>query len=261
MTVNYAKHKNILLQILKDIYSDTSISPHLGFKGGTAANLFCGLDRDSFDLDFDLLDEFSKQYFLKYADTAQKEQEIKGSLSFYPLTAQIIAIALLEVESDRGVVYFQNGDNRKEKFKEGAISFIPCSEKEIIKYFWKSIKRYDQFVSFNGRQFDCPFIMLRSALHRIRATKNLVPYRYSHNIHIDLADQMTFYDAMRRRFGLHMWCKAFGLKSPKEDGVSGLEVSDLYKRGEYRKIARYCMGDAYATKELFFYWDRYLKFY
>jgi len=61
MTVNYAKHKNILLQILKDIYSDTSISPHLGFKGGTAAHLFYGLNRDSFDLDFDLLDESKQQ--------------------------------------------------------------------------------------------------------------------------------------------------------------------------------------------------------
>jgi len=61
MTVNYAKHKNILLQILKDIYSDTSISPHLGFKGGTAAHLFYSLNRDSFDLDFDLLDESKQQ--------------------------------------------------------------------------------------------------------------------------------------------------------------------------------------------------------
>jgi predicted nucleotidyltransferase component of viral defense system len=61
MTVNYAKHKNILLQILKDIYSDTSISPHLGFKGGTAAHLFYGLNRNSFDLDFDLLDESKQQ--------------------------------------------------------------------------------------------------------------------------------------------------------------------------------------------------------
>lgn len=55
MTVNYAKHKNILLQILKDIYSNTYIAPYLGFKGGTAAHLFYGLKRDSFDLDFDLL--------------------------------------------------------------------------------------------------------------------------------------------------------------------------------------------------------------
>ena len=61
MTIHYAKHKNILLQILKDIYSDTSISSYLGFKGGTAAHLFYGLNRDSFDLDFDLLDDSKEQ--------------------------------------------------------------------------------------------------------------------------------------------------------------------------------------------------------
>ena len=57
MKLDYSKHRNILLQILKDIYSDTSISPHLGFKGGTATLLFYGLTRDSVDLDFDLLNE------------------------------------------------------------------------------------------------------------------------------------------------------------------------------------------------------------
>lgn len=61
MTIDYAKHKNILLQILKDIYFDTAIAPHLGFKGGTAAHLFYGLNRDSVDLDFDLLDESKEQ--------------------------------------------------------------------------------------------------------------------------------------------------------------------------------------------------------
>jgi predicted nucleotidyltransferase component of viral defense system len=50
-------HKTILLQILKDIYTDTSLGPNLGFKGGTAANLFYGLGRFSVDLDFDLLNE------------------------------------------------------------------------------------------------------------------------------------------------------------------------------------------------------------
>ena len=57
MKLDYSKDKNILLQILKDIYSDTSIAPHLGFKGGTAALLFYGLTRDSVDLDLDLLNE------------------------------------------------------------------------------------------------------------------------------------------------------------------------------------------------------------
>ena len=57
MKFDISTHKTILFQILKDIYSDTSIAPFLGFKGGTAALLFYGLDRFSVDLDFDLLDE------------------------------------------------------------------------------------------------------------------------------------------------------------------------------------------------------------
>lgn len=57
MTLNPNIHNNILHKILADIYSDTSIAPFLGFKGGTAAYLFYGLNRFSVDLDFDLLDE------------------------------------------------------------------------------------------------------------------------------------------------------------------------------------------------------------
>ncbi|MGB4834051.1 MAG: nucleotidyl transferase AbiEii/AbiGii toxin family protein [Candidatus Moraniibacteriota bacterium] len=61
MTLDYSKHRSILLQILKDIYSDTTLAPFLGFKGGTAALLFYGLNRHSVDLDFDLLDETKEQ--------------------------------------------------------------------------------------------------------------------------------------------------------------------------------------------------------
>lgn len=61
MLLDYLKHKNILLQILKDIFSDASIAPFLGFKGGTAALMFYGLDRNSVDIDFDLLDESKEQ--------------------------------------------------------------------------------------------------------------------------------------------------------------------------------------------------------
>lgn len=59
---NISIHKNILFQILKDIYSDTTIAPFLGFKGGTAAFMFYGLDRFSIDLDFDLLDKDKEDY-------------------------------------------------------------------------------------------------------------------------------------------------------------------------------------------------------
>lgn len=61
MTLDFSRHKSILLQILKDIYADTALAPFLGFKGGTAAFLFYGLERNSVDLDFDLLDETKEQ--------------------------------------------------------------------------------------------------------------------------------------------------------------------------------------------------------
>ncbi len=78
--LNKVEHKNILLRILKDIYSDTDISPFLGFKGGTAAYLFYGLDRFSVDLDFDLLDESKKEIvFLRVKDIAKNYGKIKDA--------------------------------------------------------------------------------------------------------------------------------------------------------------------------------------
>lgn len=59
--IDIVLHRKILLQILKDIYSDISIATHLGFKGGTACLLFHDLDRFSVDLDFDLLDTTKKE--------------------------------------------------------------------------------------------------------------------------------------------------------------------------------------------------------
>ena len=62
MSLDTATHKNILIKILKDIYTDATISTILGFKGGTAAALFYNLDRFSVDLDFDLLDAEKEDY-------------------------------------------------------------------------------------------------------------------------------------------------------------------------------------------------------
>jgi len=62
MPLDIITHKNILIKILKDIYTDSTIGPILGFKGGTAAYLFYGMPRFSVDLDFDLLDLEKEDY-------------------------------------------------------------------------------------------------------------------------------------------------------------------------------------------------------
>lgn len=78
MALDTTRHKNILVKILKDIYTDTSIGPFLGFKGGTAAYLFYELSRASLDLDFDLLDEAKEDMvFAKMEEIAKQYGQIK----------------------------------------------------------------------------------------------------------------------------------------------------------------------------------------
>ena len=78
MTLDTSTHRNILLRILKDIYTDNSLGPLLGFKGGTATYLFCDLGRFSTDLDFDLLDENKvEEVFKKIEKIAEEYGTIK----------------------------------------------------------------------------------------------------------------------------------------------------------------------------------------
>jgi predicted nucleotidyltransferase component of viral defense system len=53
--IDINRHKFLLGQILKDIYSSLQLATSLGFKGGTALMFFHGLPRFSTDLDFNLL--------------------------------------------------------------------------------------------------------------------------------------------------------------------------------------------------------------
>ncbi|HUX56056.1 MAG TPA: nucleotidyl transferase AbiEii/AbiGii toxin family protein [Bacteroidales bacterium] len=55
--IDLNKHKFIMVQILKDIYSDIELANCLGFKGGTALMFFYDLPRFSVDLDFTLINE------------------------------------------------------------------------------------------------------------------------------------------------------------------------------------------------------------
>jgi len=89
MTLNISTHKTILVKILKDIYSNSALGNVLGFKGGTAANLFYGLNRFSVDLDFDLLDESKEDYvfeeikkILENYGTIKEQQKKRFNLIF-----------------------------------------------------------------------------------------------------------------------------------------------------------------------------------
>jgi len=217
------------------------------------------IDIETIGKEFDSFDETTREYLLKYAETEDDVKAAKEGLGFSPLTGEIVAIGMLNPDTGRGVVYYQSPEVRQEPLEEEGIEYVADTEPGILRRFWETVRHYDQMITFNGRGFDAPFLLLRSAIHKIQPTKELMPNRYSLS-HCDLIDVLTFYGAVRRKFSLHMWCKAFGIKSPKEEGVTGHEVPELFRQQQYLTIARYCVGDLYATKELFEYWEKYVKF-
>lgn len=216
-------------------------------------------DIETIGKDFDSLDEKTQEYLLRWSDTEDKVQETKESLAFYPLTGEIITIGLLNPATEKGAVYFQSPETKMDTFEEKDIVFEAGTEKQILEKFWDAVKSYKEIITFNGRGFDCPFILVRSAVHKIKPTKDIMPNRYNGH-HIDLLDQLSFYGAMRRKFSLDMWCKTFGIKSPKESGITGYDVKNLFEEKRYVDIAKYCLGDLNATKELLYYWENFIKY-
>ena len=253
------------------------------------------LDIETVGEDFDSLDEATQENLTRWikkeseneAEYDEALDELKNGLGFSALTAEIVAIGVLDCDRDEGVVYFQApGENLGEfSAKDGSPSsvakplrrtgasggkeenttFKQCSEKEMLEKFWEGAKKYNYFITFNGRAFDIPFMMVRSAVHGVRPTKDLMRGRYLSQqsfdaVHIDLLDQLTFYGAVRKKGNLHLWTRAFGITSPKVSGVTGDDVRKLFKEKKYAEIARYNAGDLRATKELHEKWENYMKF-
>lgn len=217
------------------------------------------IDIETIGFDFESFDQKAQEYLLKYGETAEEKEEIKKRMALYPLTGEIVTIGMLNPETSKGYALFQNNQGAAEKFEEDGIIFESGNEKEILEKFWNFVGNYQQAITFNGRGFDMPYLMLRSAVHRIQPSRNFMGYRFDYKAHCDLLEQLTFYGAVRK-FNLDFYAKSFGIKSSKEEGVDGSMVGAMYKEGKFKEIARYCVRDLATTKELYEYWDKYLRF-
>ncbi len=228
-------------------------------------------DIETSALGLEHFDETQQEYLFREAERlpdpdarAKRRAEISQMFSLWPLTAQVVCIAMVNADTGRGQVLFQSDDFDDEEPDEAAaapVEFAPQpDESELLTAFWDVAKRYDSIVTFNGRGFDVPFLYLRSALLNVPITrKDWLGYRYNTEPHCDLAEQFSFYnvsgkEGAARKFNLDFYCKAFGVPSPKAQGISGLDVNDLLAEGRHREIAEYCLRDVEATVELFKIW-------
>ena len=136
---------------------------------------------------------------------AARRAEIQQLFSLWPLTAQVLCIGMVNVETARGKVLFQAADPDPDPPPPGApgepaeaVEFLPfCDESELLEAFWELVRRYETVVTFNGRGFDVPFLYLRSAVLNVPITrKDWLGYRFASEPHCDLAEQLTFYGCL-----------------------------------------------------------------
>lgn len=231
------------------------------------------LDIETVGENFDSLDKATQDALTRWIKKESNNEgeykvaleDVKNGLGFSPLTGEIVAIGVLDYYKNEGVVYFQAPGEKIADFSEEGITFKQCTEEAMLEKFWDGARRYQHFITFSGRSFDIPFLMIRSAIHGVRPTKDLMRgrYLYQHSpdaIHVDLLDQLTFYGAVRRKGGLHLWSRAFGIKSPKEDGITGDDVGRMFKEKKFIELAKYNVGDLRATRDLYEKWESYLNF-
>jgi len=221
-------------------------------------------DIETVGCDIKELSESQQEFILRYAEKEtdetireQKQEEAIRLLSLYPLTAKVVTIGMLNTETKKSLILFEGSEEEWEN--EGkSIHYKSTNETEMLRLFWEYVKKAKRIITFNGRQFDVPFLMTRSAMLKIKPTVNFLKNRYDISRHIDLLEMFT-YHGLVKKFNLDFYCRAFGIESSKADGITGMDVKQLYNAGLTKDIAVYCGNDIKATFELYKFWNEYLN--
>jgi len=173
-------------------------------------------------------------------EEAFDSQEEKTGSSFLPVPFhQVVSISAVIADEFGNLV------------KVG--SFKGLNEEELISDFFKFIdSKKPKLISFNGRNFDLPMLMIRALKYNLSLpayfdnTNKWENYRsrYSENFHIDLIEVLGSYGAVRG-LKLDVLSQMAGL--PGKYDVHGDEVYRLYFDGELKKIEEYCESDTLNT--------------
>ena len=227
---------------------------------------------------YDSFSDSQQEYIVRGAGTDEDKAKKLAEMALSPLTGKIVCIGLQLMETVEDGSYklkkkkaFALDESvtksRIEKLESGAECEIN-SEVEMIKSFWGifSEEKYKNvhLITFNGRNFDAPFLMLRSAILGIKPSRNLMAgTKFTYPLHTDLLDELTFFSpgpyGATKRFNFDFYTREFGITSPKGGGIDGSKVSEFYNAGKILEIAEYCLRDVTATWELFLKWKKVLR--
>jgi predicted PolB exonuclease-like 3'-5' exonuclease len=212
------------------------------------------IDIETVGTPWEELDAYVREYLIKGLNDGDAEETRRaGGLS--PFRGRIIAIGVINIEDGRSCALYEvPGQTQLSIEKAGQRTYMSGSEKQILEKFWEFFEGDSRFITFNGRQFDGPFLMIRSAINGIVPKRDLVGYRYGFHPNCDLREALNFFgttNARQFKFNLDLACKVFGVETSKGEGLDGRSVETWYRAGRHREIADYCLDDVRATCELY----------
>ena len=118
-------------------------------------------------------------------------------------------------------------------------------EKRMLEEFWAYLRKFNniKLITFNGAEFDVPFLIVRSLKHNILIVKI---NRYDH---LDL--KIALSNGFRYKKGkLEEFSKLIKYK-PKYNGYKGEHIPLLWKNKQLDELKEYVMQDARMTYFLF----------
>ncbi|MEA2162481.1 MAG: 3-5 exonuclease [Thermoanaerobaculia bacterium] len=212
------------------------------------------IDIETVGTPWEELDSYVREYLIKGLSEGDAEETRRaGGLS--PFRGRIIAIGVINIEDGRSCAMYEvPGQTQLSIEKNGQRTYMSGSEKQILEKFWEFFDSDSRFITFNGRQFDGPFLMIRSAINGIVPKRDLVGYRYGFHPNCDLREVLNFFGTTNSRqfkFNLDLACKVFGVETSKGEGLDGRSVETWYRAGRHREIADYCLDDVRATAALY----------
>jgi len=212
------------------------------------------IDIETVGIPWEEHDPYVREYLIRGLNEGDAEAaRSAGGLS--PFRGRIIAIGVINIEDGRSCALFEvPGQTDLRIEKAGVRTYISGTERQILQKFWEFFENDSRFITFNGRQFDGPFLMIRSAVNAVIPKRDLVGYRYGFHPNCDLREALNFFGTVNARqfkFNLDLACKAFGVETSKAEGIDGRSVEAWYRAGRHREIADYCLDDVRATKELY----------
>ena len=182
-----------------------------------------------------------------------------------PHAHRVVAISYVDISFDAAQVpKYQFSSCRTECRWACDEIGIEAEERKLLSAFGAAMAESNavHMVTWNGRTFDLPVIVMRSFRHRIPCAwyydSRDVRYRYSVEGHCDLMDFLSDYGASRP-MKLHDAARLWGL--PGKTDMHGSQISGIYEStvrdpllnmgAAQASVARYCLQDSIQTALLF----------